>query len=227
MTRQTAAYVYETVVKKILDRLEMMYPEAGCELEHRNPFELLIATVLSAQTTDKSVNLVTDQLFKKYPDAFHLAYADPSDVEKIIRTIGLYKTKTGNIIGLSRILAKEYNGEVPGEYDKLISLPGVGRKTANVVLSVGFNKQRIAVDTHVFRVANRIGLAEGENVLETEESLMKNIPEDRWTRTHHSLIFHGRRICSARKPKCEECKIMEYCRYYRENKEKAGQENGI
>lgn len=227
MTRHISANVNEKVIKEILDRLEMMYPDAGCELEHRNAFELLIATVLSAQTTDKSVNLVADQLFKKYPDAFHLANADPPEVEKIIRTIGLYKTKTGNIIGLSRKIVKEYNGEVPGEYDKLISLPGVGRKTANVVLSVGFNKQRIAVDTHVFRVANRIGLAEGENVLETEESLMNNIPEDRWTRTHHSLIFHGRRICSARKPKCEECKIMEYCRYYRENKEKAGQENGI
>lgn len=230
MTRRTGAYMNEAMVKEILDQLEIMYPDAGCALEHQNPFELLVATVLSAQTTDKSVNLVTAPLFEKYPDAFCLAEADPADVEKIIRTIGLYKTKTINIIGLSCKLVREFKGEVPGDYEQLISLPGVGRKTANVVLSVGFGEQRIAVDTHVFRVANRIGLAEGENVLETEESLMRTIPKQRWTRTHHSLIFHGRNLCSARKPKCEECRISKYCRYYRENnekREKAGRAHGL
>ena len=206
-------------IKEILDRLEEMYPEAGCALEHENVFQLLIATVLSAQTTDKSVNRVAGELFGRYPDAGRLAQADRSDVERIIRTIGMFKTKAGNIIGLSKILASQYDGIVPGDYNALITLPGVGRKTANVVLSVGFGQQRIAVDTHVFRVANRIGLADGKDVLETEEALMKNIPENRWTQTHHCLIFHGRNLCTARNPKCEKCAVNNYCLYYKNKKE--------
>ena len=179
---------------RTLDILAETYPDAKCALDHVNVFQLLVAVVLSAQTTDKSVNKVTPELFERYPDAASLAEADRSSVEEIIRTIGMYRTKSANIIKLSKELTERFNGEVPGNYEDLISLPGVGRKTANVVLSVGFGVQRIAVDTHVFRVSNRIGLVSEDDVLKTELALMENIPEDRWSETHHSLIFHGHLI---------------------------------
>ena len=200
------------VIKEILDRLEEAYPEAECALHHRNVFQLIIAVALSAQTTDKSVNQVTPALFEAYPDAFALGSADPEEVAEYIRRIGMYKTKSKNIVKLSKMLAEKYNGEVPDDYDKLVELPGVGRKTANVVLSVGFGHQRIAVDTHVFRVSNRIGIVKETDVLKTELALMKNIPEERWSKTHHSLIFHGRLCCNARKPDCENCPIEDLCK---------------
>lgn len=203
-------------IKDILDILENTYPEADCALNHDNIFQLLICVVLSAQTTDKSVNKVTPALFAEYPDAYALAQADADDVADYIQAIGMYKTKSKNIVNLAKSLVGTYGGEVPDDYDSLISLPGVGRKTANVVLSVGFGHQRLAVDTHVFRVANRIGLVNEKNVLKTELSLMKSIPESRWTKTHHSLIFHGRNCCDARNPKCTECPINQYCKYYKE-----------
>ena len=200
-------------IKEILDILEKTYPDAECALDHNNVFELIIAVTLSAQTTDKSVNLITPALFEKYPDALSLSEAEQEDVEKLIKRIGMYHNKAKNIIGLAKALCDNFDGEVPNDYDSLISLPGVGRKTANVVLSVGFGQQRIAVDTHVFRVANRIGLVNEKDVLKTELALMECIPENRWTKTHHSLIFHGRNICDARKPKCSECPIANYCNY--------------
>ena len=203
-------------INKILDILEQTYPDAGCALEHIDIFELLICVVLSAQTTDKSVNKVTPALFAKYPDAAALSQADPDDVAEYIRSIGMYRTKSKNIVNLSKALVANYDGKVPDDYDSLVSLPGVGRKTANVVLSVGFGHQRLAVDTHVFRVANRIGFVCEKDVLKTELALMEVIPENRWTRTHHSLIFHGRNCCDARKPKCTECPITQYCKYYKE-----------
>lgn len=199
------------IIKEILDRLEETYPEAECALHHKNVFQLIIAVALSAQTTDKSVNQVTPALFEAYPDAFALGNANPEDVATYIKRIGMYKTKSKNIVNLSKMLAEKYNGEVPEDYDSLVELPGVGRKTANVVLSVGFGQQRIAVDTHVFRVSNRIGIVKEKDVLKTELSLMKNIPENRWSKTHHSLIFHGRLCCSARKPDCEHCCIKDLC----------------
>lgn len=199
-------------VSKILDLLREEYPLAGCALEHQSIFELLIAVTLSAQTTDVSVNKVSGTLFEKYPDAKAMADADQDDVIEIIKTIGMYKTKSRNIINLSRELVDKYEGEVPEDYDALVALPGVGRKTANVVLSVGFGHQRIAVDTHVFRVSNRIGLASEKDVLKTEYALMDILPEDRWTEAHHSLIFHGRNCCTARNPKCENCVIAKLCR---------------
>ncbi len=198
-------------VNKILDVLEDTYPEAECALHHQNVFQLIVAVALSAQTTDKSVNQVTPALFEAYPDAFALAEADPEEVSQYIKRIGMYKTKSKNIVGMAKVLAKQYDGQVPDDYDKLVALPGVGRKTANVVLSVGFNHQRIAVDTHVFRVANRIGLVCEKDVLKTELALMECIPEDRWSRTHHSLIFHGRNCCAARKPDCAHCTIADLC----------------
>ena len=201
----------EKQVNEILDRLEKEYPDAGCALKHLNVFELLICVVLSAQTTDVSVNKVSPQLFGKYPDAEALAGAEQEDVQEIIRQIGMYKTKSRNIINLSRELCEKYDGQVPDDYDSLVALPGVGRKTANVVLAVGFGRQRIAVDTHVFRVTNRIGLVKEKDVLKTELALMETLPEPRWSRAHHSFIFHGRRCCSARKPECERCCLADLC----------------
>lgn len=206
-------------VNEILDRLEKEYPDAGCALEHMNVFELLICVVLSAQTTDVSVNKVSPELFRRYPDARALSEADQEDVQEIIRQIGMYKTKSKNIISLSRQLCEKYDGNVPDDYDSLVALPGVGRKTANVVLAVGFGRQRIAVDTHVFRVTNRIGLVSEKDVLKTELSLIERLPENRWSRAHHSFIFHGRRCCSARKPECARCCIKDLC-------EKNGVDNG-
>ncbi len=198
-------------IEKILDLLEETYPEAECALHHQNVFQLIVAVALSAQTTDKSVNLVTPDLFSAYPDAYALANADPEEVSEYIKRIGMYKTKSKNIVGMAKALVENYEGNVPDDYDKLVALPGVGRKTANVVLSVGFGHQRIAVDTHVFRVANRIGLTCEKDVLKTELALMECLPEERWSRTHHSLIFHGRNCCAARKPDCENCTIADYC----------------
>lgn len=199
-------------VIKILDALRIEYPDAECALNHRNVYQLLIAVALSAQTTDKSVNLVTPELFKKYPKPKDLASADPGEVEGYIKRIGMYKTKSKNIVALAKRLVEDFGGKVPQDYDALVSLPGVGRKTANVVLSVGFGEQHIAVDTHVFRVANRIGLVEAKDVLKTEEGLMKTIPQDRWSESHHSLFFHGRNCCHARKPNCEACCINKLCK---------------
>ena len=203
----------EDKVKEVLDILEKTYPDAECALHHKNVFQLIVAVALSAQTTDKSVNQVTPALFEKYPNAESLAAADVSEVSEYIKRIGMYKTKAKNIVGMARKLVSDYGGQVPEDYDALVSLPGVGRKTANVVLSVGFGQQRIAVDTHVFRVANRIGLVHEKDVLKTELSLMDRIPEERWSRTHHSLIFHGRQCCDARKPKCDDCPINTFCEY--------------
>lgn len=198
-------------IEKILDTLHDTYPDAECALNHKDAFQLITAVALSAQTTDKSVNKVTPALFEKYPTPESLAVAKPEEVAEYIRSIGMYKTKSGNIVAMAQKLCAEFGGEVPEDYDELISLPGVGRKTANVVQAVWFKKQRIAVDTHVFRVSNRIGLAHEKDVLKTEEALMGAIPESRWSEAHHSLIFHGRNCCAARRPKCEECPIENLC----------------
>lgn len=198
-------------ITQMLDALRDRYPEAGCALVHQNTYQLLISVVLSAQTTDKSVNKVTGELFAKYPSPADLAEADQQDVIDIIKTIGMYKTKSRNVIALAGELVEKHGGQVPEDYDELVKLPGVGRKTANVVLAVGFGHQRIAVDTHVFRLANRIGLVKEKDVLKTELGLMKVLPEDRWTEAHHSLIFHGRNCCTARNPKCGECPINGLC----------------
>ena len=196
---------------KVLDILEDTYPEAECALDHQNVFELLVCVVLSAQTTDKSVNRISPELFSKYPDAKALSEADQADVEEILHSIGMYRTKAKNIISLAKELVIRYHGIVPNTYEELVELPGVGRKTANVVLSVGFGVQRIAVDTHVFRVANRIGLTDEKSVEATEDELMRRLPEEMWIRAHHLLIFHGRKCCHARKPECEVCGLKEVC----------------
>lgn len=198
---------------KILAILAKMYPDAYCELNYRNPFELLIATILSAQSTDRQVNIVTKPLFEKYPTPYDIAALTEEELAEEIRMLGLFRNKSKNILKTCQILVDEYNGEVPPNRAKLEALPGVGRKTANVVLSNAFGVPALAVDTHVQRVANRLALADSENVLETERQLMRKIPRAEWTDTHHRIIWHGRRVCSARNPKCSACDLLEFCWY--------------
>lgn len=200
-------------VIKVLNMLEGLYPNADCELSFGNVFQLLIAVVLSAQTTDKKVNEVTADLFLKYPDLESMLLAKQQEIEEIIKKIGMYRVKAKNIMELCRTLKSKYDGKIPDTYEELITLPGVGRKTANVVLSNGFSIPAIAVDTHVFRVANRMGFVNEKNVLKTELSLQKRIPKERWSLSHHLFIWHGRRICHARKPACAECAVNKYCKY--------------
>lgn len=200
--------------KEIINILECEYGDMGCALNYKTPFELLVATMLSAQTTDITVNKATEKLFKVYNTPENFANLNISELEPYIKTCGFYKTKGENIIKTSRKILEDFSGKVPNTMEELITLPGVGRKTANVVLSNAFGKDAIAVDTHVFRVSNRIGLATAKNVEETEKQLMENIPQRYWSRAHHWLIWHGRRICAARKPKCDICPVKTYCRYH-------------
>ena len=200
-----------TLIMKSLDKL---YPNAHCELNHRNNFELLVAVVLSAQTTDERVNSVTPILFKKYPDANKLAKAKLKDVETIIKPIGLYHNKAINIIKLSNELNERFNGEVPSNREDLESLSGVGRKTANVVLNNCFDYPAFAVDTHVSRVSKRLGIAEEEDdVSQIEEKLMNYFPKDKWGKLHHQFIFFGRYKCKAIKPDCSDCPLKKICNY--------------
>lgn len=197
----------------ILAELERLYPDAKPALHFQNPYQLLVAVILSAQCTDVKVNAVTPALFAAYPDAHALAKADPLDVEGYIRTCGLYHNKARNLVATANALVNQYGGEVPADHEKLTQLPGVGRKTANVVMSCAFGADAIAVDTHVFRVSNRLGLADANDVLKTEQQLMQNIPKNKWSLAHHWIIFHGRRVCAARKPDCENCTLRTWCEY--------------
>lgn len=203
--------------KEVIEILLRTYPDAKAELNFSNPFELLIATILSAQTTDVQVNKVTENLFKEYrtPEDF-LKMSEDELMEKI-KSIGFYRNKSKNILATCKILVEKYGGKVPDVIEELMELPGVGRKTANVVISNAFGKDAIAVDTHVFRVSNRIGIAKSDDVLDTEKQLMENIEKYMWSKAHHLLIFHGRRICKARKPQCNKCPLTEYCLYYRKS----------
>ena len=202
--------------KKILAILKETYPDAKCELNYETPFQLLVATILSAQTTDKKVNEVTESLFKDYPDLDSFLTLSNEELEGRIREIGLYRNKAKNLVMMCNQLKENFNGEVPHTMEGIQSLAGAGRKTANVVLSNAFNIPSIAVDTHVFRVSNRLGLANSDNVLEVEKQLQKEFPKKEWTLLHHLLIFHGRRCCIARKPKCEECPLAHLCKYRKE-----------
>ena len=203
-------------IKKVLELLYNTYPDAQCELNYSTAFQLLVSTILSAQATDKKVNEVSERLFKKYSTANDFAKLTQEELEVEIKEIGIYKNKSKNILSMSKTLINEYNGEVPSDRDKLMKLSGVGRKTANVVISNVFNIPAIAVDTHVFRVTNRIGLANSSTVEKTEIELMDEIPEEQWIMAHHALIFHGRRTCIARNPKCEICTVKDYCNFYNE-----------
>ncbi len=200
----------------IFDALQKRFPDAHCELDYNTPFELLIATILSAQCTDERVNLVTASLFAKAntPDAIIALGA--MELENKIHSLGLFHNKAKNILLTCKVLVEEFEGQVPEDIDSLRKLPGVGRKTANVVVSNAFGIPALAVDTHVFRVAHRLGIAQGKTPEKVEEELMDVFPRERWSLVHHLLIFHGRRICIARKPLCEECPVTRVCQVYQE-----------
>lgn len=193
--------------------MEEMFPNAEGELIHSNPFELVIAVLLSAQCTDKLVNKVTADLFKKYKKPEDYVNVTLEELEQDIKSIGLYRTKAKNIKKLCQVLIEEYNGEVPRTKDELVKLAGVGRKTANVVASIAFNEPAIAVDTHVERVSKRLGICRWkDSVIQVEETLMRKVPRDEWSVTHHRMIFFGRYHCKARNPNCPECPLLELCR---------------
>ncbi|AIE78861.1 endonuclease III [Bacillus tropicus] len=203
----------KTQIRYCLDTMADMYPEAHCELIHDNPFELVIAVALSAQCTDALVNKVTKNLFQKYKTPEDYLSVSLEELQQDIRSIGLYRNKAKNIQKLCRMLLDDYNGKVPEDRDELTKLPGVGRKTANVVVSVAFGIPAIAVDTHVERVSKRLAICRWkDSVLEVEKTLMKKIPMDEWSVTHHRMIFFGRYHCKAQRPQCEECPLLEVCR---------------
>lgn len=196
---------------EILHLLELEYPDAGTMLEYKSIFELLVAVILSAQSTDAQVNRVTRELFVTSNIPQDFASMDITELEDAIRGVGLYKAKARSIQSISRILVEKYQGQVPDNFNDLLQLPGIGRKTANVILSVGFNQPGLGVDTHVHRVSNRLGLVEEQYPDKTELSLKSIIPRKNWSQAHHLLIFHGRRICTARKPKCSDCILEGLC----------------
>lgn len=199
-------------VRAILAKLDEAYPTATCALKHDNPFQLLVATILSAQCTDVRVNMVTPELFRKYPDAKHLAYANPSELENEIRTTGFFRNKTKSLIGASKKLIEECGGVVPRTMDQMLTLPGVARKTANVVLGTGYQiASGVVVDTHVQRVTQRLDLTKSTDAKKIEQDLVKVIPQDRWILFSHQIIWHGRRVCQARKPRCIECNLERLC----------------
>jgi endonuclease-3 len=199
---------------KILDILDETYPDADCALKWRNPYELIAATILSAQCTDERVNMVTPALFARYPTPADLAKARNPDVEAIIRSTGFFRAKAKSLIGCARGLVADHGGEVPRQMDALVKLPGTGRKTASVVLGHAFGvAEGIAVDTHVMRVANRLGIVDSQVQAEIERQLMVTIPRERWIKTTDLLIFHGRRICVALRPRCGECPVFALCRW--------------
>ncbi|NLI69377.1 MAG: endonuclease III [Firmicutes bacterium] len=201
----------EDNIKRILDLLKKHYPGARTSLHYNTPFQLLVAVILSARSTDEQVNRITPALFAAFgtPDA--MAGASVPEVEELVKSCGLYRSKSRNLVKMAGMVKSRYGGNIPSTLEELISLPGVGRKTANVVLSVAFDKPAIAVDTHVFRVSKRLGLASGKTPLAVERELMEIIPRQQWSATHHRLIAHGRSICISRKPCCEECFLNCYC----------------
>ena len=200
-------------VARIFDGLDRHYPDADTELAHRNAFELLAATMLSAQSTDARVNLVTPALFARFPDAKAMAGADAAELETLIHATGFFRQKAKSLIGMATILVTEHEGQVPPSMDALVALPGVGRKTANVVLNIAFGEPTIAVDTHLFRIGNRTGIAPGKDVAAVEAKLMKLVPAEFRQHAHHWLILHGRYVCKARAPDCPACLISDLCEY--------------
>jgi endonuclease III len=203
-TRENAAIVY--------DRLRTHYPDAHCALDFKTPFQLLIATILSAQCTDKRVNMVTPALFKRYPTPAALAVAKPEELEEMIKSTGFFRNKAKSLIGMATAVAEQHGGKIPDEMDALVKLPGVGRKTANVILGNAFEKNEgVVVDTHVTRLSQRLGLTKNTDAVKIEQDLMKLFPTDEWTMLSHLLIEHGRQICEARRPKCEECFLNDIC----------------
>lgn len=206
---------------KVIGFFEKEMPSPETELHYDNAYQLLVAVILSAQCTDKRVNIITPPLFERYPTAADLARASQDDVFDLIRSCSYPNNKSKALVAMARMLTERFGGEVPSDIDSLMELPGVGRKTANVILSVVYDRPAMAVDTHVFRVADRIGLTRGgKTPLETEKKLVRNIPQDKIARAHHWLILHGRYVCKARKPLCGQCGVSAYCRYFAEQSKK-------
>lgn len=199
----------------VYNELFQLFGGASCELNFTNNFQLTVAVILSARCTDKRVNMITPNLFSKYPTPLSLANANVEEVEKIIYSCGFYKNKAKNIISMASDVVNRFGGNIPDNFDDLVSLSGVGRKTANVVLAVGYNNDTIAVDTHVFRLSNRLGLVDTNNVVVCEEELKKILPQDKWSTFHHLLVLYGRYYCKSISPKCLECKFKEFCKYYK------------
>lgn len=219
---QPAPFTRARVPRSLADRrsradeiygiLFQQHPDAHCELDHEGPYQLLVATILSAQCTDKRVNMVTPALFEAYPNAEALAAARQEDVEELIRSTGFFRSKAKSLIGMATAVVERHGGEIPSTMDELVKLPGVGRKTANVVLGNAFNiNDGVVVDTHVGRIAARLGFTKETDPVKIEQDLMKLFPRERWTLLSHLMIFHGRRICVARRPKCEVCPLVELC----------------
>lgn len=204
--------------KYVIDWFQENAQSSETELDYKNNYQLLVAVILSAQCTDKRVNLITPNLFNKFPTPEVMAASSSDEIFEYIKSCSYPNNKAKSLYGMAQKLISDYNGEVPDTFDELITIPGVGRKTANVILSVAFDKPAMAVDTHVFRVANRIGLTNNSKTpLETERELVKNIPEELQAKAHHWLILHGRYICVARTPKCDICGLKEWCKYYEKN----------
>lgn len=202
----------------VMDWFSRHVPDPATELDYSTPYELLVAVILSAQCTDKRVNLITPAFFKQFPTALHLASSTQEEVFSLIRSCSYPNNKAANLLGMAKTLTEKFGGTVPDTLEDLMQLPGVGRKTANVIASVVFNKPAMAVDTHVFRVAARIGLTRGAKTpLETEKQLVKHIPDELIPKAHHWLILHGRYVCKARKPECARCGLSEWCNYYQKN----------
>lgn len=204
-----------TKTEKVYDLLKKAYPDAKCGLVFNTPLQLLISTILSAQATDKSVNKVTEELYMQYPDLDSLLTLSHEEISLKIKQIGLYRTKSKNIYNMLRVLKNKYKGKVPKNMDDLMSLPGVGRKTASVVLAEAFNIPAFPVDTHVFRVTRRIGIAKENTADKVSDEMMKKLPKYKWHLMHHLLITHGRTICTAKSPKCTICNVNEICTYYK------------
>lgn len=203
----------------ILNTIAHLFPEAQCELDYTTPEQLAIAVILSAQTTDIAVNKVTPKIYQKFPTLEALANANTAELESCIHSIGLYHNKAKNIIAFAQQLINQYEGSLPSQFEELCALPGVGRKTANVIQAVAFNIPALAVDTHVHRVAIRLAwVKKSANVDKTERELKKLIPQDRWIEAHHQFLFFGRYLCQAKKPKCEICPLTEYCNYFKQTK---------
>lgn len=202
--------------EEIMDHLEKLFPDAHCELTHRNDYEMAVAVVLSAQTTDASVNKVTPALFARFPDAYSLAAAEVTEIESCIRSLGLYRNKARSIHAMAKGMVERFDGRVPDRMEDLVSLPGVGRKCANVILAECFQVPSFAVDTHVNRISRRLGLAKPEDsLLDVERKLKRKIPRSRWIRGHHQMIFFGRYMCHAKKPACDGCPFTGFCRFLR------------
>ena len=202
-------------ILEIIDAVDALYENPKCELEFNSNYELLVAVILSAQCTDKRVNQVTKELFKSYNDPFKMITLPQEQLENIIRPCGFFHNKAAHILAASRDLVEKYNGEIPADKEKLKALSGVGEKTANVVLSMAFKIPAIAVDTHVFRVSNRLGLADSKDVFKTQMDLEKNLPREKWIKFHYALVLHGRYVCKSQRPLCESCRLSNVCKYYK------------